>query len=288
MANLTTDYLVGYFCNVAIAVSAIILNGLFLIALVKRKSLYTPSNTILACLCCSDLLVCVVALPVWITSIVSYFMPAYNLSNMSWLKLFDNLGEAFANLSFQFIALVNLDRYGAILHPFMYVKHATCKFWIIISLCTSTIMFIVMIVAHFIDKMFRSDAVFVISAIFYSTITIIVFFCNWKICRVILKQRKSIASTGRQCDGHQCRFHRETKRYSLVQILVLILVLCKLPYIMFFLYKRFDRRTNVPLIGILRFCSDVSMILNSLLNPLVYYFRISMFRSAVKEVLCCC
>lgn len=287
MAHFPIGYLVGYFCCVAIAVSAVILNGLFLIALVKRRSLYTPSNALLACLCCSDLLLCVVALPIWTTSILSYFMPFYSLLNLTWLKLLENLVEAFANLSIQFIAMVNLDRYAAILHPFVYIKHATCKLWIIISSCTSAILLFVTIAAHFIDEVFGSNAVFVISIIFYCSIAIIVSFCNWKICKVILKQKQSIASVGGQCDGQQRRYQYEIKRYSLVLILVLMLILCKIPYLSFFLYKRFDNRRHVAWIGTLHFCSDLSMVLNSLLNPLLYYFRISMFRSAMKEVLCC-
>ena len=285
MTELNLAYLAVYICGIVIAFSAMLLNGLFLIALVKNTSLHTPSNAVLACLCFSDLLVGVSTLPIWVTLVIASLTPSVDESKLTWLRTFGSMGGALANLSFCFITLVNIDRYTAILHPFSYVEHATCKLWTIRSLSVGAIFLILMTVTHFIDKEYNIGAQFIFNSICYCTAAVIIIFCNWKICKVIQRQTRSIASISRQSGERQRCYQCNIRRYKLVVLLVLVLTLCKIPYIAYFLYAKFHKPD--PVTGSLGLCSDFGMILNSVLNPLIYYIRTSSFRKAMKEVLCC-
>ena len=287
MEPLAVVHVVCYSCNIVISISAVLLNSLFITALKRKRSFYSPATAILGCLCCSDLVVGVVTLPAWIANITLHNTPLYDLQKLTWLRLLGYVGVAFANLSVHFIAMVNLDRYVAIIHPFTYVTHATCNLWIIISICSGTIWLVLMAVMYVLHEVLDLETDYIITFIFYSIMATTIIYCNWNICGVILKQRRAISSNGKESQGHHQRFSFEKKQYYLVVFLILILILCKIPFLMSFLYRRFSSKGHMLARGILSICSDFGIILNSLLSPLVYYLRLRMFQIAVKEVLCC-
>ena len=266
-----------------LSMSGAFLNGLSLIAMVKKSSLHTPSNAVLGGLCCNDFLLGLLTLPWLLLSILKKFginfETAYNV--LFYISLL-----CIAN-SCLFVVLANIDRYVAICHPFAYVHYATVKLSAAISCFASFLCTLVVMAAKLLDWMYSSYSANVIFTIAVCAIAFILIYCNWKIIRVVLKHRRQIASTRLNSDGHLSGFQRETKSYRITVLLVMLFVVCKLPPALFYMAINISKVKNTLFIIILPMLAEVLLVLNSLLNPIVYCFSGRVFRNAIKELLCC-
>ena len=190
-------------------------------------------------------------------------------------------------LSCLFITLVNLDRYAAICHPFKYLKYATSKLYVTISITSCLLCALVAIALLATDFIFRLYSTAVVFVLIVSALTLMLIYCNWKIFRVIHKHRREISSVQRNVDLHQSRFRNDTKRYHIIALLIIIFIICKLPpSISFMLLGFWKGQITTPLV-VFSIISEFLMLLNSFLNPLVYYFNIRSFRDAMKGIMCC-
>ena len=266
-----------------LSISIIFLNRWFMTALVKKTLLHTPSNAVLGSLSCSDMIIGIVSCFQVLILLMRKYGHTYSTIH---LALFNTL-LVLIGLSCIFITLVNLDRYFAICHPYKYLQYATLKLFVIISISSCLLCSLVIIAALVMDSVFRSYSAGVIFIIISCAVSSILICCNWKILRVIHRQRREIASVRIIADLDESRFQNETKRYRIIVLLVIIFIICKLPpsacYLLPFILE------GQPTISMKIFSnlSDILLLLNSFLNPLVYYCNISLFRNAMKEVLCC-
>ena len=269
------------FVQPTISVCVVVLNCLLIIALAKSRSLQAPSNTVLGCLCSCDLLIGILTLFLWGLNISMTFSNSdYESRNLFSASAKVYLG--FTGLSSLFMVMVSLDRYAAICHPYQYLGYSTPKLYTIISASASTVYAIVIILAYVMDNIYDVHVCSVIYAITFIATTTILIYCNWKIWRVIRRHRREIASVERHGD-----ISSETKRYRIIIILTILYAVCKLPLIMLYLLLFIRNFGIIEPLRILGFVSDILLVLNSFLNPLVFCFRITGFRNAVKKLLCC-
>ena len=281
MGLLQVSAIIYLCCQFVLCICAIFFNGLYLIALVKKRSLRSPSNTILGCLCCSDLLIGVLTLPLWAYNVLLY---ANNSVHQNFQKriVFSMGFLVFTSLSSMFMILVNLDRYAAICRPFKYLQYATSRLYAVISTCTCVLYLIAITTALVLDKIFHTFSAVVIVMIIVCSAVVIFLYCTWKIVKVIHKHRREIATSNRQ----HCGLNSETMRHRIVTVLTVLFVFFKvpsfIPYILFVI-------RNVEVTGPMLMFGMVSSLLlplNSLVNPLIYYFRIKVLRNAMVDVLC--
>ena len=283
MAALKSFEIVYITALLVLSISVVFLNGLFLIVLVKKSSLHTPSNTVLGCLCCNDLLMGLLPLPLLPLSILKKI--GIDFETVYIALFYTSL--LCITFSCIFVVLANIDRYVAICHPFAYVQYATVKLSAAISCCSGLLCAIVVIIALLIDRMYSSYSAAVIFIILVCVVAFILIYCNWRIIRVIRRHRRQIASTGLNDDKNHSGFQREKKRYRITILLVILFVVCKLPPTLFFMTVVIWKVKSTLPITIWSMLADVLLVLNCLFNPLVYYFSIRVFRNAVKAVLCC-
>ena len=269
-----------------LSISAAILNGLFIVALVKKRALRTPSNTVLGCLCCSDLLIGILTLPVWGFNVLISVKKLY----LESIEPFIAIAEAFwilTGFSSLFMVLVNFDRYIAICHPFKYQQYAAPKLYTVISVSSCLVYAIAITITYVIDKIFHAFYTSVICIIIIGATTLILTYFTCKIAEVVRRHKREIASVASlseaQTEGHQ----RETKRYRIILLLVVIFFFCKLPHILSYMLIIIKKVQFNMLLLIISALSDNLLLLNSLLNPIVYCYRISVFRNVMKEVLSC-
>ena len=263
------------------SVSVLLLNGLFMISLVKTRSFHTPSNTVLGCLSFCDLLIGTHSFLLWILNIVSIVSGQSRDDEKS--IVFQGFMSCIG-YSTLFIIFVNFDRYVAICHPFKYLLHATSKLYVIITASTCLVYAIATAVSYTLFSISNSLHREVTFAIMATATTTILIFCNWKILIVIRRHRLEISSVARNSDEQHSGFQNERKRYHVIVLLVILFFICKLPRIIYsFNIQHAHSSMSFYILGI---SSTNFLLLNSLLNPLVYYFRIKLFRDAMKELLC--
>ena len=275
-----------YAIKLLLSISVVILNGLLLFACAKKRSLRTPSNAVLGCLCCIDLLIGIVTLALWVLHVLLSFSNSYYdiiepfiaISRVYWMV---------TGLSSLFMQIVNLDRYAAICHPFKYMQYGTTKIYVIVSACICFFYALLMSVTYITDNLYNIHSEFTVFLIIFSAATITLIYCNWQVFKVLRRHRRQIESVGRISDG-QCRgFQSETKRYRVILLLIILFAVCKLPHIIVYTLIVIVKVYWTFSFYIFVLVSDFLLLLNSLANPLVYYLRIRMFRNAVKEVFCC-
>ena len=272
--------------QLTIAAFIVVLNSILIIALIKKRSLQTPSNAVLGFLCSSDLIVGIILLSLCFLNISMVFSQRIDEE----ANLFDAFAKAllgFTGLSSLFMILVNLDRYFAICHPYNYLQHATSKLYAIVSICTFLIYAFVIAVSYVTDITYGTYSRKVILAILLIVTMGFLIYCNMKILGVIRRHRREIASNERQSEEQQSSFQSETKRYRIIFILIILFAICKLPYNSLYLLVSIANIRMTWHVIILLCLSDNLLLLNSILNPVVFCYRVAILRNAVKEIFCC-
>lgn len=283
MNHLLVLLIVTFGVQLVVGISAALFNGMFLLAVAKTRSLQTPSNIPLVFLSISDLLVgiCSVGL---LGSVIEYsLLQQEDVAKLHVIIRFSDLAIAFIGLSLCFISLTSIDRYIAICHPFTYLRHATCRFHACASVCVILI-YALVIAAICMVKAVAMGFSYQLSlvGISFGTVAPVLIVCNLGILRVLLKQRKEIASV----DGHYARLKNDSKRYKIILALVLVFFACNAPFICLYLYHSLSSSDEVSFwIG--KVACDFLLQLSSFVNPLVYYFRITSVRGAMKRMMRC-
>ena len=273
---------VKFSCEALLSIFVVVLNACVLITLVRKRSLHTPSNTVLGCMCCGDLLV----------GLLSSLPSAILMSVLTKGGYSDNVKVIYAvitkalatltGLSSLFMTLVNLDQYAAICHPFKYLQYTTVKRYVIIAISSFSIFSVFMMASIIVEIYSFINSEYAIFSTMFTVTILILIYCHWNILRVTARHRREIACAQR---SNQNGPHRDAKRHRVIVVLVILYLLCKIPSIIYFvlvLNKAYG--DGVLLMALF---SNIMILLNSILNPILYCYRISVFRDAVKEVLRC-
>ena len=284
MAYILESVRIYQYNNMVLSTFVVLLNAPFLIVLVKNRSLQTSSNAILGGLCCSDL----------ITGILSVILTAINISKFEGSsETTDLYSETFqfcliiTGLSSLFMILVNLDRYFAICHPYKYLQYATAKRCTVISICTCLAYAATVGVSYAVDSMYKGYFTNGIIMVVIIATALMLLYCTWKIAGVIRRHRIEIFSIENNRDAQHSRFQSEKKRYRITVILIILFAFCKLPQVVSYVIvvkRDIQMTTSVFSFAIV---SDSLLLLNCFSNPLVYYFRMQVFRKAMKQLFCC-
>ena len=268
--------------QLVLSITVVCLNGPFLIALLKTASLHTPSNAALGCLCFSDVIIGTVSIISW--SLLSSIMFGDYVEDFTKLfALMIKLYFIIVGFSALFIIAVNLDRYASICHPYKYLQYATPKLYVIISVCAVFSYAAVVCCLLLIFNIYTYYVQLLMAIVIGITILIIVF-CNWRIFRIIRRHRRQIVAQV-TCEHHN-RLDREGKRHNVIVVLVISFLICNMPIILLTIGLPFDLPIESRLYSSVSILSHFFVELNSIINPLVYLFRIRIFRNAVKELFC--
>ena len=269
-----------------LSIPVVILNTLFLTAFAKKRPLHTPSNSVLVCLSCSDLLIGILSFilgAIDILRTIDKSIDTWTVYNVLFYKFL-----ALTGVSSLFMTVVNLDRFAAICYPYQYVQYATAKIYVVIYISTCLIFTLLMCASFLFNPAYRPT--YAVSAFFVviSTCALTLTLCNWKIFIVIRRHRREIRSVARDnSESYRNGPQLETKRHRIVVLLVVVFVFCNLPHIIsrvILVALNMQYKMELEIFAI---ASDVLLLLNSLINPIVYYYRIQVFRSATEEILCC-
>ena len=271
--------------DVAVAVLTGLANCVFLITLIKTKSLHKPSFVFLGALSTSDVLVGFVAQPFWIAD-YSFRLTGNFKENLFYIR--GSVAWLCVGSSFLFIVLISLDMCIAVRRPFWYHAVSSCKGHFSIS-AVAIIIWCIFAAVGFVLFTYNNRTYIFKSTLAVAVCSLIILLYSFgKINAVIQKQRRqiSILQSAILHKQESQRFRQKKKRINVLLLLILILLACYLPY-WFIVGGAYLKGQLFPVSyvdEILEMWADFALMFNSLLNPIIYYARIHEIRVAVRKV----
>ena len=267
--------------NIIVCPFIIILNVLVMIAVKTKARLKTHSNITLCCLAFTDVLVGIIAQPVF-TSVTILTMQGETSSKHCTLQRLSKIVvKTLCGASFCQLALISVERYLAIKHPFTYTNHVTKARILGLSALT----WLSIVVQACIPFLITDDNILLTVSYFrFPFLVAIIVFCQIAVYRESRRHEKQIATHQVAAQARE-KFLKERKALKLTTTVLFILVLCYLPSIIVRILLQTSTINGVKTAYIAFFTTSFVAILNSLINPVIYCVRIRHFRIAFIEIL---
>ncbi|XP_013884623.1 trace amine-associated receptor 1-like [Austrofundulus limnaeus] len=258
-------------------------NLLVIISIIYFKQLQTPTNSLILSLAVADLLVGIIVFP---------FSMAFSLSSCMYHEgLFCKVRSSFdillSTCSIMHLCCISVDRYYAVCQPLTYkskISRHVVVIMIAVSWGVSALIGIGVTISGlnneqceetcFIDILMANTIGPVLS--FYFPVVIIL--CIYlKIFLVAQRQARSI-QTRMKCGVAANKMER--KATKTLAIVLGVFLFCWTPFFLCITFLPFTNNVPVPLIETLNWLT----LSNSMLNPFIYAFFYSWFRSAFKLI----
>lgn len=269
--------------NVCLALTAFLWNFVILIALEKENSFHPSSKLLFRCLASTDLCVGFILEPIYIT----YLMSSRHTNTCYYTTIVTSIAcGIFCGVSLATLTAISVDRFLALKLGLRYRQIVTLKrarLFVIILLLTSSLT----------AAMFEVDYLLTIGiiciAMFMCLITSA--FCYTKIYMTLRHHKTQVEQFNTH--GNSCRTDGETPPLNLTRYrksvsaalwLQMTLIVCYFPFcIVAALYA---------ITGVISpsrdFAWDITLsiiMLNSSLNPILYFWKIREVRKAVKDTI---
>ena len=268
--------------NIITAPLTSLLNGLVIIAVKRKLRLKTNSSIALACLATTDWFMGVIGQPMFIALNIVVLQDessyTYCLIKQLSIAVLTVLGRA-TNLH---LALMYLDRYIAIKHPYRYTNMVTATR----LLCSSAFVWIVALLStatSFLPKKLLASQLSNVNAVIISSGVAIIIFCQVVLYYETRRHEKQIAAN--QVSEDKRKFLTEKKALKLTTTVLFVLVLTYLPLMLVFILYRFSFIASLNAVRISTAIGIFLILLNSLINPVIYCIRTRQFRIAFIEIL---
>ena len=190
-------------------------------------------------------------------------------------------------LSSLFIVFSSLDRYIAVSFPFFYHAKATKKSHLLLSITGIASSALLYGVLATIDS--EQEFMYIVTALMGSSL-VITAFCNVKIFLLLrkLKERERTVTTSWNEKGPPTRKASEINKTLVVVAVTVLFILFYLPFIVRMALQLAGALDSVSmaLANQSKLWTQFLVITNSLVNPIVYYARMTKFRRAANEVFC--
>ena len=269
------SYIVNIVLNCMFCLPAAVLNGLVVIAVFVTPSLRRPSNLLLCSLAITDLGTGLVAQPMHAASRAAEVVGDFPTFCTTWLYS-RVIGRWLTNASLYTVTAISVDRVLAITLGYKYRSIITTKKVIAVLSVLWAIAALIACVRLFAHKRIFLPTV----AYSYILCIFIMSFAYFKAFRALERY---------QCQGAESAIDVPTYKRSLHTMLYIVtfVVVCYLPFIILATYHAITGRNPVERAAWT--IVDTVVFLNSVLNPILYYWRLAEFRNAVWDILrrCC-
>ena len=277
--SLYYTYIVSVVFNAMFSVTAIVGNALVLTALVKTRSLHSPSKALLRSLASSDLFVGIFVQPMYIAYCLSGLLEDYYVRCFSWM-VYPLFSDYFVAVSFLTMVAISIDRYLALRLRARYrlvVTLTKANITVLSVWITSSVFPIARLVAGRVSLLL-SCAIFVL-------FVIVPTFAHFKIRRMLRRHETQVSN--------QFYLHREESYLSIskykksvcaMRYVYLALLLCYIPVAcVALLYIKPNPAHISVLLPVGNFASTM-MFFNSSLNPILYCWQIRQVRAAIRNL----
>ena len=205
---------------------AIVWNLLVMIAVKTKARLQSMSNITLSCLASTDVMVGLVVQPLLIAQMVNLIQGETTAGACS-VQSATGFFITFCFSSAVHLFLITVDRYIAIMRPYIYIQTVTKTRVLIATALAWTLSVIVHIVSLIDEELFRT----IISVVVVSLVAIIVI-CNLIVYREVHRHEKQIAA--QQVDvATRENFLSQKRAFKLTLTIIALLVISFLPVFIF-------------------------------------------------------
>ena len=256
----------------------VILNCIFLASMVRQKQLCKSiSNKLLIVLSLNDLMQGILLWPL----IVVNWTNSYKMQPSCFTQdLMYFMGYHFAVVTMSTILLVALEQFIAILHPYFYIKNVTfCCLLGPMLLLNSVILIINVAWAIKLTGMWIVFGKLLFVPLF-ATMVVALIYMHTKIMRCAANVAAKITDTNRE-EGKQIKTRAKAAKSGLV-VLIATLV-CYSPFICYTIVVQFRERTPF-MTTFIQNTTEILGLLSSLVDPVVYYWRLKSIRKATKQM----
>ena len=252
-----------------------VLNALVLFVVATKQRLQTMSNLAVGCLATTDGMMGVIGQPLFIVWIVTVLQGEANCIKR---ELSASAVRILGTASLIHMALMNVERYIAIKHSFAYITVVNKSR----ILCSSVIIWIGAIIITIPLSITNFNIYLIVNNITLSLCITIIFYCQVVIYFEIRRHEKEIAAQQVSVEARQ-KFLKEKKTFELTTTIVFfILTYSPIIVVRMLITRSVIDSVNVTYIAI--YTAIFLVILNSLLNPVIYCVRLRQFRVAFIEV----
>lgn len=279
-------YIVTATFNAVFSLTAFLGNALVLTALVRTRSLHSPSKALLRSLALSDLFVGLFVQPMYIAYCVSGLSENHWVRCVSWM-IYPLFSDYFVAVSFLTMVAISIDRYLALRLRARYRSVVT------ITKANVTVLSVWLTSLIFpIARLLAGRVALFLSCVSFALFVLIPTFTHFKIHRMLRRHGMQVSN--------QFYLHREESYLSINQhkksvcamrYLYVALLLCYIPITcVALLYIKADPSMTSILLPVGNFASTL-LFFNSSLNPVLYCWRIRQVRGAmwnlVNNFICC-
>ena len=270
------NYLAVGIVDLALVPAAVILNSLFILVIIRYKSLQTNSNTLLILLSVLDIF----------NGTVTQICVATEVILLSFRKFYTHLDDvvmvlaySVSGASFYTGILISLERYIAIAFPFIYDRYfhvsRVIKLHSGLLLCWFIFVFLCKVydIGHTIFPIIVS-----IGICCGYLITIYCYVNIFRVTQQILRKSSNVSSGS----SIQLKDHIQNNRTALVAgLIVMTLFLCYTPYIVvtILITTSVSSYHMSTLVDIVLPWTQTLALCNGIVNPLIYYWRLKEVRS---------
>ena len=214
-----------------VAFATVVGNSISIFILLRAKYLRTPSYILLGALSVSDVLMGIVAQPMFI--MFCFLLKFKRTIDVDLLRKTNTLLNLCVGLKLTYIALISLDRYHSISNVFMYYKTASCKRYLIVALVCGVAWIQVSTIGHFYAEGFEY-----VKLLYFLIVFMIITYSFARVfVEIVSYESKLLEVTGRIRRGitpnrqEVARYKREKRKTYTSVMLVGMFSLCSMPYI---------------------------------------------------------
>ena len=267
--------------NILACPPTVVLNMLVMVAVKVKSRLRTnKSNILIAALASTDFAVGLFVQPVFIANWI-IMLVRNSFQGVCFLTIWSRVGfSTLSAVSVLHLALLSGERFLALNRPFAYINLITTTRLLFSSVLTWSISLCVLIPLS-LDK---AAAVFT-NIVVNGKAMILIIFCHVAVFRELRRHKQRIAAL-QVTQEERARFAREKKAFKLTVVIVAVLVLCFLSFVVAPVFV-LQNPSGMPweLAPIIKELSISIMLLNSLLNPIIYSISMKQFRISFVELL---
>lgn len=265
--------------NCVCSILTCVLNFLVILCFIKTSTIRTPSNILILCLAITDFAVGALVQPAFCATLLSPLIHSTSLVTVERFYIISSNG--IIAISFLIITVITIDRFLAIHLHLRYQEIVTTK---------RLLMVIALVIVICLSVTIRSghdvayNKVHVSSVLIDISLLIAVLLLNavlmMKIACVVRKHSARIHS---QQQSHPTNLTTYKKSVNTMYYIMGILLICYIPEICFITKNLLKNRKVVPIPAFL--LTHTLMLVNSVLNPIVYWWRIQEMRNIAVQLI---